>query len=300
MANPPLVSIGVPVYNGDNYLEQTLDCLLGQTYADFDLIISDNASTDGTRDICEGYRARDSRIQYHRSDENIGAGPNHNRVLELSTTPYFKWAAHDDLYDPRYLEQCVAVLEADPDVLLVHSDNVLIDGSGNPLPFDPVTNLYTDTNTGQKFVHERIDVATSDVPSERFHDVLHKLIWCTDMYGLMRRTFIDRTSLHESYYGSDKVFLAELALMGKFHHVEEVLFMKRCHSEMGAYMDANSRAAFMGKHSGSSSPYIKLFKGYTRAALCVGSLNLAERARCILSVAQKTVMARYWRTSQQV
>ena len=105
----------MPVYNGQNYIVQALDSLLSQTYSDFELIISDNASTDSTQDICKDYASRDARISYVRQVENLGAIPNFNRVFELSRGQYFKWASHDDLCEPTCLERCVEVLEHQPE-----------------------------------------------------------------------------------------------------------------------------------------------------------------------------------------
>ena len=298
MTNQPRVSIGIPVYNGENYLAEALDSLLRQTYLDFEILISDNASTDRTAEICRDYAARDGRIRYVRQDRNIGAGPNHNRVLELSQSPYFKWAAHDDLYAPTYLEKCVAILDRDPDVVLAHADGPLIDAGGKPLSFDIFRQCYTDCH-GKRYAREPVDIAQSDIPSARFDDVLHRIVWCTAMYGLIRRDATNKVTLMRSYYGSDKVFLAEMALLGKFHHVREPLFMKRCHAAMSAQMTAKQRLAFMDTAAPKAFPYLELFKGYTRAALRTGSLDLLQRMQCVASVARKTVRARYWRASEE-
>jgi glycosyltransferase involved in cell wall biosynthesis len=110
-AELPSLTIGLPVYNGERYLAQALDALLAQTYQDFELIISDNASTDRTADICQEFVARDARVKYVRQRVNIGAGPNHNAVLTLARGRFFKWAAHDDVYAPTLLERCIEVLE---------------------------------------------------------------------------------------------------------------------------------------------------------------------------------------------
>src|SRR5919112_5909956 len=106
MTARPRVTIGLPVYNGERFLEQALDGLLAQTFTDFELIISDNASTDRTPEICQAYAARDSRIRYVRQPENIGAGPNHNILVPMARGEYFKWASHDDLYDPDLVAKC--------------------------------------------------------------------------------------------------------------------------------------------------------------------------------------------------
>ena len=99
----PRVSIGLPVYNGELFLENALDSILSQTYSDFELIISDNASDDKTEEICRSYAARDKRVRYSRNAHNLGAAPNYNRVYHLARGRYFKWASHDDVLAPEFL-----------------------------------------------------------------------------------------------------------------------------------------------------------------------------------------------------
>ena len=129
----PRVSIGMPVYNGENFLAEALDSMLAQTFVDFELIISDNASTDRTKAICRDYAARDRRIRYHRVDDNQGATWNFNHTFELARGEYFKWAAHDDLCDPTFVARCVEVLDSDPTVICCHTQTRHIDIHGNIL-----------------------------------------------------------------------------------------------------------------------------------------------------------------------
>ena len=96
----PKISIGMPVYNGENYLAQALRAILSQTFTDFELIISDNASTDATQRICETFAAEDSRVRYFRNSRNIGIEPNFNAAFEPARGKYFMWTAHDDLLEP--------------------------------------------------------------------------------------------------------------------------------------------------------------------------------------------------------
>ena len=99
----PRLSVGLPVYNGETYIGQSIESLLGQSYEDFELIISDNASTDSTADICRHYGKQDPRIRYVRQPRNIGLSPNHNFVVQQARGEYFKWAAADDLCAPTFL-----------------------------------------------------------------------------------------------------------------------------------------------------------------------------------------------------
>ena len=130
MAAVPRLSIGLPVYNGQDYLAESLDALLGQSYAEFELIISDNASTDGTAEICRQYQQQDTRIRYLRQPRNIGAAPNHTFVFEQSRGELFKWAAADDLYARDLIESCVEALDEHPDVVLAHSWTAAVDSQG--------------------------------------------------------------------------------------------------------------------------------------------------------------------------
>ena len=107
MEKASILSIGVPVFNGEPYLAQSLETILRQTFTNLEVIVSDNASTDRTGEICRSYAARDKRIRYSRNLTNIGPLPNFRRVLELATGEYFMWAACDDYWSPNYVETLV-------------------------------------------------------------------------------------------------------------------------------------------------------------------------------------------------
>src|SRR5258706_4754500 len=131
MANGvPKVSIGLPVYNGATLLGRAIESLLAQTYLDFELIIADNCSTNGTVELCRDYVMRDSRIRLHQNQINIGAAKNFNRVFELSSGQFFMWAAHDDLWKSTYIAKCVAALEKFPSVVICGTDVSFIDVEG--------------------------------------------------------------------------------------------------------------------------------------------------------------------------
>src|SRR5580704_15880378 len=143
----PKLSIGIPVFNGQQFLPELLDSLLAQTFGDFEILICDNASTDRTAQICSEYEQRDSRVHSVRNQRNLGAIANFNRVFELSTAPLFKWAAHDDLYHKTYLDVCVRLLEDNPDIILAHTGTAFIDEMSEILPFDHETGSFIDPNT---------------------------------------------------------------------------------------------------------------------------------------------------------
>jgi len=127
----PRVSIGLPVYNGEDYLAEAVDSILAQTFEAFELILSDNASTDATEEICRGYETQDPRVRYFRSPTNRGAAWNYNNTVHMAnSSEYFKWAAHDDTCAPEYLRKCVEVLDRDPEVVLCHTTTIDIDAQG--------------------------------------------------------------------------------------------------------------------------------------------------------------------------
>src|SRR3954447_19823090 len=118
MPSSPLLTVGMPVYNAEQFLAKALDSFLDQTFKDFELLISDNASTDRTEEICRKYAARDRRIRYFRNAKNMGAGWNLRHVYSLAKqATYYKTAAHDDFLEPTFLEECIAALEADPGLI---------------------------------------------------------------------------------------------------------------------------------------------------------------------------------------
>lgn len=209
----PRVSIGMPVYNGERYLEQALESLLGQSFADFELIISDNASTDATEQICRAFAARDRRICYLRSETNRGAIWNWNRVFHLARGTYFKWAADDDLYSPEFIRRCVAVLDQNPSVVLCCTKVRKIDQFGSIIPIDP----NDDLRVASPKVHERIRYLCC---------VNHS---CFQVFGIIRISALKQTALHGNYVASDRVLLAELALRGPFAEIPEISFFHRDH-----------------------------------------------------------------------
>src|ERR1041384_6872126 len=206
----PKVSVGLPVYNSENYLDDSLRSLLSQSYRDFELIISDNASTDATGEICQGYAVKDRRIIYHRNNRNMGIAWNHNRVFHLSSGEFFMWAAHDDVRTTDYISQCVAALEADPSKVLAFTKVEFIDEEGTDLKMQGVI-LKTD----------------SQKPHERFRELIRMDYTCEAMYGVIRTAVLKRTALHGPFPDSDRVLLAELGLHGQFIRAQNVIFYRR-------------------------------------------------------------------------
>lgn len=206
----PRVSIGVPVYNGERFLQRALDSLLAQTYTDFELVISDNASTDSTLLICEDYARRDDRVRVLRQNRNIGAPRNWNFVATQARGEYFKWATANDEVAPTMLERCVAELDRDPTAVLCQGVTCLID------------------EVSEKREPYALDLALPEgSPSERLRSLCQKLALNNGQSGLIRTSALRRTHFDRPYPGGDFVLMAELALLGKFIVVPEVLLYRR-------------------------------------------------------------------------
>jgi glycosyltransferase involved in cell wall biosynthesis len=213
--NKPSLSIGMPVFNGEKYIEKALDSILKQNYTDFELVISDNASTDHTQQICRAYANMDSRIRYYRNNRNFGAPRNFNRVFELSHGKYFKWAAYDDLLAPEYLEKCIGQLEMDPSIVVCHSKTARIDEKG--------------VVVGNYDHKMRID---STKIHERFGDLISlKHNPCWPIFGVTYASIMKKTPLHGDYLDADGNLLAELSLYGRIYEIPEYLFFRRDHPQ---------------------------------------------------------------------
>lgn len=228
----PKVSIGLPVYNGENYLENALDSLLAQTFTDYEVILSDNGSTDCTAEICERYARQDERIRYSRSEINQGAAWNFNRVLQLAKGEYFKWMAHDDLIAPTYLERCVEILDRDSSVVLAHTRLDWIDAEGKFLA-DYTINL----NTG------------APLPRQRYRALLLEWHMCFDVFGLIRTDALRQTPGMGNYGHADGILLEQLAMLGRFQEIPEVLFWARRHEKQSMVVYANSQGKEMNYYT---------------------------------------------------
>lgn len=281
------MSIGLPVYNGETYLPVELDSLLAQTFDDFELVISDNASSDRTGEICRDYAAGDPRIRYHRNDVNLGICPNFNRVFELSRGQYFKWACHDDRHAPTFLETCIDVLERNPDVVISHANEGLIDERGEPLSYCETTGAYLNVQ-GQKVWDCWIDkphLGEGPTPQERFHDVLFNMNSCTHIFGVMRSDELRRIDWAKNYFGYDKVLCAEMALLGRFHQCEETLFFRRWHPGQATNHTTKEKARVINPHHYSGNPQLLMLRDYLQA-IWRTPLTLGQRAAMMWTLAQ--------------
>lgn len=206
----PLLSVGLPVYNGGKYIAQAIESILSQDFENFELIISDNCSTDQTRDICLHYRDRDRRIRYHRFDENLGMLPNFLNVLGRSAAPFFMFATHDDLRKKTFASTCLRPLMSEPSLALVFTRSSVLDADSNYL------GIAMDGLN-----------ACQDSPGERFRHIIWEIGMCNAMLGIFRMSMLKKITCWGKALFGDTLLLAELSLLGKIRQMEEPLFIRR-------------------------------------------------------------------------
>ena len=272
----PRVSIGLPVYNGENYLEAAVESILSQEFGDFELILSDNGSDDATPAICRRFAQADSRVRYYRSDTNRGAAWNYNRVFELARGEYFKWQAHDDLCLPGFLGSCLDVFDSAPaSVVLVYPKTEIIDANGSVLA---------------QHVAETIDTRDQR-PHRRLAKVLRNLNMACAVFGLVRSSALRQTRLIGRFIASDYVLLSELAMLGELREVPQTLFLRRVHPRISTYASRSPTQLLQWfdpsqrRHRRWVSPMMWLGVEYLRSARRI-PLGRVERLRCYLTAAR--------------
>ncbi|HEY2371461.1 MAG TPA: glycosyltransferase [Gaiellaceae bacterium] len=262
----PKVTVGLPVYNGARYLSTALDSLGAQTFADLQIVISDNCSTDETEEICRAFAARDERVRYIRRAENRGAAWNFNSVVAETTSPYFKWAAADDVLAPSCVERCVEVLdEISERVVLVYPETKLIDEEGTV-----IGDWRDGVDLHQPAAHDRL------------RSLVENLVLGHPMFGVARRHALERTHLNGSFPSSDYVLLAELAMLGEIRRLDEPLFFRRIHADSSR--NANTSSEALAEWFGSSSTvhyeHARLFAEHLRA-IASSPIPRGERVLCL-------------------
>jgi glycosyltransferase involved in cell wall biosynthesis len=219
MSPAPRLSVGLPVYNGKHYLPGSIEALLGQTYTDFELIISDNASTDGTAEICESYAKQDSRIRYIRQPRNIGLSPNHNFVVREARGEMFKWAAADDLYGRDLLRCCVGALDEHPGVVLAHSYTAAIDADGtvtHALDYPLATASPHAPERLRSFLFGSSGLFETNGPQGRRMIRVNNdgILRACDEYGVIRTSVLRKIAPLGSYHHSDRIVVVEVTASG--------------------------------------------------------------------------------------
>jgi glycosyltransferase involved in cell wall biosynthesis len=271
----PLVSVGLPVFNGEAFLEEAIRSALAQTLDDLELILCDNASSDRTPEICRDHAARDPRVRYFRNPRNLGAAANYNLAFSYARGRYFKWLAHDDRMLPSFLAKTSRVLEERMDTVLCNTVVSYIDSSGAQI------GLYDSKLAGA-------DVLS---PSARFAWMVLRSHTCVDFFGLIRREALRDSLLHGSFHGADRALLAQLALRGRMLQLPAPLLAVREHPNRYTRAQRRSadRAAWHDSARGgqASFPTWRLYGEYLRMVRRE-ALTPTERSRCY------AVLARWW------
>ena len=249
----PTVTVGVPIYNGQKHLRQALDSLLRQDFQDFELILSDNGSTDDTPQICREYAARDPRIRYLRHPENLGHIKNFNQLPSMARGDFFMWAAADDLWHPQFISKLLQGIHARPEAVLAFCQGEFFEMKGVAHP-----RFYVDFPSLE-----------GCSPVQRVRRILRYRATCSIVYGLHRRNALLRTGLfRDTDFPADLFLESELAAQGPFIIVPEVLFYKR-----GGGLSGTKEDVYYRKH--------KLFGGFS-SLHCVGEWPLSPMGRVLV------------------
>jgi glycosyltransferase involved in cell wall biosynthesis len=271
-----VLSIGMPAHNAEQTIRPAIESLLRQSFGDFELIISDNASKDGTWPVIEEYARRDDRIIALRQDRNVGANANFSAVFRPARGRYFKWASSNDWCAPEFLATCVAYLEAHADAALAA----------------PRTRLFRDTPEDSSDYDS--DVAfDDDDPVERFIGVTSRLALNNVLNGVIRTSALRRTRLMERYPQADIVLLGRIALMGKIALLGEPLYYRRMRSDAATPLmddEARLRHLYPQPTARSLFPSWRLALGWVRAAS-----SGAQPARATWRALAWTLRMAYWR-----
>lgn len=273
----PLVTVGMPVYNGAPYVREAIESVLDQQLGDLELVISDNGSTDATERICRAAASADSRVRYYRENVNRGAAWNYNRVLELARGDYFHWAASDDRFEPEYLGSCLERLEREPNAVLAFCSARIVDGDGSFVE-------YWSPRTGY---------ACQDRPAARFQDVLNHGKRCFEVFGVMRTRDLLGTQRIAPFSDSDRSLLTELAMLGKFAHIDRPLYVNREHENdsLHTHPRRQDRAQWFAPGQMTRFPQWRLVGAFLRAAWH-NTAPVQQRFRALAAVPRWTLRRR--------
>ena len=274
----PLVSIGLPVYNGENFVAEAIQCVVGQTLSNWELIICDNSSTDRTVSICRDFADHDSRIRVYQNARNMGVAFNFNEVFRLSRGQYFKWITHDDLFGAVFIESCIQELEKDERVVLTFPKITHVDADGRPLRRQ-ASELSILGTTAESRVNQLMMLAAQGTD----------IFW--SQFGLIRRDVLEQTGLMGLYNGSDQVLLLEIALRGCLKQIEKELFFRREHpaaATLRRKWTARDRAQFVYADDKRRLvfPYCRMLKEHL---ICIlnSPIPFFDRLRCTSAVLKR-------------
>lgn len=277
-----LVTVGMPVYNGGRYVEEALASVLAQDHDALEVVVADNASTDATLEKCRALAAGDERVRILTSDRNRGAAWNYNRLVAEARGPFFKWAAADDICRPSFVGACLRALEEQ--------------GATTVIAF-PRSDLIDEGGERIGPVDDGALALTSPLPNERVGRLLENRFEWHPVFGVMRTAVARATGLIGAYVMSDIVFLAEMALRGRFVQVPETLFLRRYHAErpLIASLRFEDQAAWFDTAGGGGARFpqtnvaVQLMRAVRRS-----ELPADEAARCAAAAARSYILP-HWR-----
>ena len=271
------LTIAIPVYNGERYLRETFECINAQTFSDFEVIISDNASTDGTEWICRDFAARDPRVRYVRNIRNVGMAANFERLVKLAHGEYFKLATADDRFDARLVGECVAVLDAHPEVALCYGKTTLIDEDGKTI----------------RQYEDNLDLREPRAAT-RFWLVLERQRLVNVVHGVVRTRALRRAGPLGTYVGADMVLVPAIALQGQFWELPEYLFYRRMHPGASSSIDTDAGDQEfwnpLTRHRTSLTTWPR-FGGYVRA-IVRAPLSIGEKLSLLAGVGRRAITFR--------
>ncbi len=283
----PRLSIGVPVYNGADYIREAITSHLDQDFGDFELVVSDNCSDDGTADIVNELAAQDDRVRYTANKANIGGPANFNRLFRITNGELFRWAAADDRIEPGYLSKVITMMDHDPDIVIGHSDAILIDPSSDQMlrmdqgylggdGYLEAIRLHPpagDTRFSSESPHHRVDAVINNN---------HRNFY---IFGIMRRETMMQTRLHGSFYGGDRTLLVEMAMRGTFKKIPEELFASRSHAKNSGRNGLNFEE--LKQHGAQDISFAsQVMKGYINGVRNA-HVERADELRCLGVIAKK-------------
>lgn len=250
--SPPLVTIGIPVFNGAPSVGRAIESALNQTYGNLRVLVSDNASTDETLAICRDLEKSAQNLRIITQSHNLGATKNFNRVFTESQGPFFKWMGHDDILEPHAIESAVGRLLSNPSLSIVHWLERIVDDEGR------VLREYT---PDQGFTIDASD------PAGRFRQMLHwrRFGFGGDpIYGLIRRSALARTRLLTNLLNPNFLLMEELACVGGFETIPEVLAVRRYNDER---VTAQRLLKWLDPNATNRFPHFRRFREHVSIGL---------------------------------
>lgn len=263
----PRLTIGMPVWNSASTIAASIECHLAQDFTDFELVVSDNGSEDGTPDVAQRYADTDPRVRVVRHPVNRGGTANFNDLVPLARTDLFKWSSGDDLIGPGYLSRCVAALDDSPTAVLAYCRSRIIDEAGN---------VVRDHDDGLDLHQPRA--------WERMRDFAARRWLCNPIFGVVRTSALRRTTLLTLKVSSDVTLLAELALQGPFVEVPDRLFLRRAAATSAGLGDLDNASIARWFHPSAGPPLIppKVRVVWdTNRAILAADLPAGERVRTV-------------------